>query len=159
PQNRAWSRSPARRCFAAACARCAPSRTCRSRRPRAGSSLLPHQMDEDVLERVLRGLDIAEPDAGPTEVLRDRGDAGAPAPGFIAVGEVASVGRERKAGAGELVRNGSQWLLQMQREVLLAELSHQLGLVLDQDDLAMIDDADAVGHLLRFLDVMRGQDD
>ena len=47
----------------------------------------------------------------------------------------------------------------MQLEPLLAELLHQAGLVLDQDDLALVDDADAVGHLLGLFDVMRGQDD
>ena len=50
-------------------------------------------------------------------------------------------------------------LLQLQRQLLLAELAHQLGLVLDQDDLALVDDADAVGHLLGLLDVVGGQDD
>ena len=49
--------------------------------------------------------------------------------------------------------------MQLQRELLLAELLHQLGLALDQDDLALVDDADAVGHLLGFFDVVRGQDD
>ena len=47
----------------------------------------------------------------------------------------------------------------LQRQLLLAELAHQLGLVLDQDDLALADDADAVGHLLGLVDVVRGQDD
>ena len=49
--------------------------------------------------------------------------------------------------------------MQLQRQLLLAELAHQLGLVLDQDDLALADDADAVGHLLGLVDVVRGQDD
>ncbi len=47
----------------------------------------------------------------------------------------------------------------MQFELLSAELLHQLGLLLDQHDLAVVDDTDAVGHLLGFLDVMRGEDD
>ena len=49
-------------------------------------------------------------------------------------------------------------MLQRQREPPLAELSHQPSLVLDQDDAAPVDDADAVGHLLGLLDVMRRQD-
>ena len=61
--------------------------------------------------------------------------------------------------AGELGRNGVELLLQLQRQLLLAELAHQLGLVLDQDELALVDDADAVGHLLGFLDVVGGEDD
>ena len=50
-------------------------------------------------------------------------------------------------------------LLQLQRQLLLAELAHQLGLVLDQDELALVDDADAIGHLLGLFDVVRGEDD
>ena len=41
----------------------------------------------------------------------------------------------------------------------LAELLHQRGLLLDQDQLALVDDADAVGHLLGLLDVVGGEDD
>jgi len=35
-----------------------------------------HQAHEDVLERALRGVEIAEPDPGPVEVFQQRGDAG-----------------------------------------------------------------------------------
>jgi hypothetical protein len=72
---------------------------------------------------------------------------------FVAVRRQASSGRPQRRGIA------SSGFLQMQRQLLLAELLHQLGLVLDQDDLALVDDADAVGHLLGFLDVVRGQDD
>ena len=47
----------------------------------------------------------------------------------------------------------------MQRELLLAELLHERGLLLDHDQLALADDADAVGHLLGLVDVVRGEDD
>ena len=50
-------------------------------------------------------------------------------------------------------------LLQVQRQLLLAELLHQLGLLLDHDQLALVDHADAVGHLLGLVDVVGGQDD
>ena len=49
--------------------------------------------------------------------------------------------------------------VQVQAQFLAAQLAHQLRLVFHQYQLAAIDDADAVGHLLGFLDVMRGQDD
>ena len=49
--------------------------------------------------------------------------------------------------------------MQLQRQLLPAELAHQLGLVLDQDQLALVDDADAIGHLLGFFDVVRREDD
>src|SRR3546814_17605002 len=42
-------------------------------------------------------------------------------------------------------------------DLLLAELGHQRGLVFDQHDFAVVDDADAIGHLLGFLDVVRGE--
>ena len=47
----------------------------------------------------------------------------------------------------------------MQLQLLLAEFLHQAGLVLDQDNLALVDDADPVGHLLGLFDVMRGEND
>src|SRR5262245_10302757 len=60
---------------------------------------------------------------------------------------------------GERARHGVEFVVQMHRELLLPELAHQLGLVLDQDDLAVIDHADAVGHVLGLFDVVRGEDD
>ena len=48
---------------------------------------------------------------------------------------------------------------ELEVEDLPAELLHQLGLLLDQDQLALVDDADPVGHLLGFLDVVGGEDD
>ena len=56
-------------------------------------------------------------------------------------------------------RDGSEHFLQLERQHLLAELAHELGLLLDQDDLPLADHADALGHQLGLLDVMRGQDD
>ena len=50
-------------------------------------------------------------------------------------------------------------LLQVHRELLLAKLLHEARLLLDHDELALVDHADAVGHLLGFLDVVRGEDD
>jgi hypothetical protein len=47
----------------------------------------------------------------------------------------------------------------VQDQLLLAQHAHELGLVLHQDDLAVVDHADPVGHLLGLLDVVRGQDD
>ena len=47
----------------------------------------------------------------------------------------------------------------MQAKLFLAQLAHQPGLVLNQDDLALADNADSVGHLLRFFDVVGGEDD
>ena len=57
--------------------------------------------------------------------------------------------------AGDLL----QRVLQVQAKLFLAQLAHKPGLVLDQDNLALADNADAVGHLLRFFDVVGGEDD
>ena len=69
-----------------------------------------------------------------------------------AVGKLQRIGGER---LGDRVERA----LQLERQLLLAELAHQRRLVLDQDELALVDDADAVGHLLGLLDVVGGQDD
>ena len=60
---------------------------------------------------------------------------------------------------GELWRNELQRVLQMQRQLLSAELAHELRLVFDQNDLALADHTDPISHFLGFVDVMRGQDD
>ena len=65
----ARSRSRVRRCSAAACGPCAPSRTCRSRTRPADSSVLSHQVDKDVLERALGRAEILKPDSREVEIL------------------------------------------------------------------------------------------
>jgi len=47
----------------------------------------------------------------------------------------------------------------MEDQLALAELLHQRVLLLDEDELAFVDDADAVRHLFRFFDVVRREDD
>src|SRR4051794_3231117 len=91
PQNRATSRSPATRCFAAACAPCATSRIYKSRRPPAGSSSLAHQIDEDVLQRALAGFKVAEADAGFAQILKQSRNTGALALRVVVVDESAAV--------------------------------------------------------------------
>jgi len=81
------------------------------------------------------------------------------APRVVIIGELAAVFRQHQAIGRERGRDGLELVLQMQRQALLAELLHQVGLVLHQDDFALVDDADAVGHLLGLFDVMRGEDD
>ena len=94
------------------------------------------------------------------QVAEQRGDAGALALRVVGVDELAAVVGERPGGAAaSAVGNRRRAALQLQRQLLLAELAHQLGLLLDQDQLALVDDADAVGHLLGLLDVVRGEDD
>src|SRR6185437_8082226 len=108
---------------------CGPSRTCRSRGWHERSSVAPHQVDEDVFERRLRGVDVLETDAGRAELVEQRGDAGALAAGIVGVDQLSSVLAERQMVRGERGWHGVERLLQLQRELLLAELAHQLGLV------------------------------
>src|SRR3954452_17361964 len=50
-------------------------------------------------------------------------------------------------------------VLQFEGQPLAAELTHQFGLTLDQNNLALTDDADPIGHLFCFLDVVGGEND
>src|SRR5215831_218379 len=122
------------------CAACVPSRQGRSPTPRGSSSLLPHQIDENVLERALRRLQIGKSNPRAGKVVEQSGDAGRrSAAGIVIVGQLAAVCAERKVMLCECGWDCGQRLLQLQDELLLAELAHQFGLVLDQDDLAFVD--------------------
>src|SRR6266571_8545148 len=94
------SKPPAKRCFAAACARCAPFRTDRSH-ARPGNSWRPYQTDKNVFQRRLGGVEVVEADTGAAEVAEQAGDAGAFALGVVIVNQFATpigyfevVGRE-----------------------------------------------------------------
>ena len=60
---------------------------------------------------------------------------------------------------GELGRNRGERRHGLQRQLLPAELAHELDLVFDEDELALADHAHTIGHLLGLVDVVRGQDD
>src|SRR5207302_8772354 len=98
---------------------------------------LSHQIDEDVFERGLRRVQVAEPDTCDAEVLEQGGDTGALALGIVGVDDFVAAGRKRQPMAGERLRYGVEPLLQVKRQLLLAELAHELGLVLDQNDFAL----------------------
>ena len=53
-----------------------------------------HQIDEDVLERALRGGEVLEGDAGRAEVLQQRGDAGALGLRVVGIDQLAAIGRK-----------------------------------------------------------------
>ncbi len=91
--------------------------------------------------------------------LDQPGDAALLALRLVGVGQSPAVVGKRKPIGRELGRHRVELLLELERHLLLAELVHQLGLVLDQDQLALVDDADPVGHQFGLLDVVRGQDD
>ena len=73
--------------------------------------------------------------------------------------QLVAVRVERELPLAELRRNLRERLLERQRELPLAELLHQRRLLLHDDQLAVVDDADAVGHFLGLVDVVRRQDD
>src|SRR5437588_6249795 len=106
------SRSPATRCFATACGRCGPFHRRRSPALRRGSSLLPDQTDENVLQRALRRLEVLEADAGAVEVLQERGDASALPLAIVGVDEVHAGGGECQVMRREFPRNDGEPLLQ-----------------------------------------------
>ncbi len=70
-----------------------------------------------------------------------------------------TVSRQLEALVREGGRNALQRGLQLQSELLLPELVHQDRFVFHQDDLALADHPDAVGHLLRLIDIVSRQDD
>ena len=104
-------------------------------------------------------MQVLELYAGRAQFFQQRGDAGAIVLGVIGIDQFAAVAAERKLVGGKRGRNALQFVLQLQRQLLLAELAHQLRFFLDEDEPALADYADAVGHFLGFVDVMRGQDD
>src|SRR4051812_11010209 len=61
--------------------------------------------------------------------------------------------------AGKRRGDAVERLVQLQGQALLAELTHELGLLLDNNELALADHPDPVGHLLGLFDVMGGEDD
>src|SRR6185312_12077336 len=141
PRNRARSTPRARRCFAATCGRCGPFRIDRWR-GWLEHSWRVHQADEDVFERRLAGVEIGEADTGGSEVAEQAGDAGTLAPGVVVVDQRAAAVAKIEAIGCKLRRDRLQAAQQMDRQALLAQLLHEAGLFLDQDDLALVDDAD-----------------
>src|SRR5262249_28457850 len=150
---------PARPRSATECAASAPSRICKSRGSPEGSFSLPHQINEDVLKRALRGLQVLEPYPGMGQVLQQTGDAGALALAIVGVDELVTIRHEHQIMACKLGRKRIELLMQLQGQLLLAELVHELDLVLDENDVALGDHPDAVGHVLGLLDVVRSEDD
>ncbi len=104
-------------------------------------------------------LQVANAHAGLAQLAEQRGDAGALGSRVVVVDQLMAVAADREIEGGEAGRNGVEPIDDLQDEALLAELAHQLGFLLDQDHLAFVDDADAVGHLLGLFDVVRGEDD
>src|SRR5205814_360296 len=67
------------------------------------SSLLPHQVDEDVLERALGRREVAELDLGAIEIVEQGGDVGARRLRVIGEYQFAAVPRQHQGIAGERI--------------------------------------------------------
>src|SRR5262249_1369275 len=117
----------ARRCFAVACVGCGSFRTCKWRGWPGNSWLIPpYQTDQDILQRALGGFEIGEAAPGRAEIGEQAGDAGALAPGVVVIGQVAALVRQFEMVGGKRRRDGIDARLQMQLELLPAELLHQV---------------------------------
>src|SRR5205085_3963814 len=118
-RNKARSTAPATRCSGRWCARCAPSPTGIWPRPRDSSCVLPHQVDEDILERALRGVDVLQPDVLAEQSFDQPGHAAVLALRLVGVDQRVAV-----VGQGQVVRckfrrNGGELLLQLEFHLLL----------------------------------------
>ena len=119
-----------------------------------------HQVDEDVLERALRRLQVLEPDAGGAQSLEQRGDAGALALRVVGVDRArAPSGAARGVGCEAPAALRSSGCCRCSVSCFLPSLRISSALSSTRMISPLRDDADAVGHLLGFVDVVRGQDD
>src|SRR5437016_1781883 len=115
------------------------------------SRSLLDEAHEDLLERALARLEILEVDAEIGQLAEQRRDLRAlVARGVEDVDEPRASFGELEAVARERVRHPVERTLELEDELFFPELLHQRGLLFDEDDLALADDADAVSHLLGF---------
>jgi hypothetical protein len=104
-------------------------------------------------------VQVLELYAARLQAAQQFGDAGVVRLRVEGIDDLGAIGRQFQLVGVQSRRHRRQRLLQGQRQLLFAELAHQRALVFDQDDLAVVDDADPVGHLLGFLDIVGSQDD
>src|SRR5438105_4200818 len=103
-------------------------------------------------------MQVLEIDAELAEAPEESGDPGLGSVRVECEEQCAPLVRQLERVRGELPGYLCERPLQLQGELLLAELAHECGLVLDHDQLAAVDHAYAVGHLLRLLDVVRSEE-
>src|SRR3954452_11194146 len=104
----------------------APSRTCRSRLPPDDSLLGSHKIDENIFQRTLRGVEVLEGEAALAELLEQGGDAGALPLGVVGVNQLAPAIGQRQVIGRKRVRYNLDALVEMELQLLLAELVHEL---------------------------------
>src|ERR1044071_3208883 len=120
--------------FARACGTSATSRRNRSSGSRRCSSPGAHQVHENVLERALFGAQVLEVDAELVELSQQARDAGAVRLRVEGVDEIVAVGGQLELPPRELRGHAFERVLQMQSELLAAELAHENALLFHQHD-------------------------
>src|SRR5881227_3520108 len=115
------------------------------------------EADENVLERTLLCRKVAKSYSKITQVPEQRRDARMFGLDVESVFHLVATGLQPEMPISQCLWNFRKRLLQHQRQPFAAELLHQFRLLFDEDELALVDHADAVGHLFRFIDIMRGQ--
>src|SRR5690606_28243159 len=117
------------------------------------------QADEDLFQRALARLEVLEVDPELIQLPQETRNARRLVLRVEGVDQRRAVARQLELAMRELRRNALERMLQMQSELLAAELAHQRLLVLHENDLAFVDDADSIGHLFGFLDVVCRKND
>ena len=117
------------------------------------------EADEDLFERALVRVEVGEIDAEIAQAGEQRRHAGALGVAIEDVAQLTPVGDQLQLPIGEFGRDGGEGGSKLDGQLLAAELLHQRMLFFDQHQLAAVDHADAIGHFLRLLDVMGGEDD
>src|SRR5215469_729896 len=128
PRSTAPLKVPGTRCSASGCGTCAPSRNDRSPGSRARSCALSHQVDKNVLQRALAGVQILDVDVELAQPPQQSRNARL-APVRIE-GEYHGMSgiRQLERVLAESCRDGAERLLQVQNELALAQLAHEQGL-------------------------------
>src|SRR5262249_53285803 len=111
-------------------------------------SLAMHQGNEDVLQRALLGVEVFEIDVEFVQPAQQAGDAGFGSLRVKRIDKLMAIAGEFEMIAVQAIGHFVERRLQFERQLLLAELLHQGLLFLDENELAFVDDADAVGHFL-----------
>jgi hypothetical protein len=93
------------------------------------------------------------------QLCQKPGDPRAIPRGVVGIDQRAPVRTDFEAVGGQRRRDFLERFGKVDRHLLLPEAVHQPGLLLDQQDAALVDDGDAVRHRLGFLDVVGREDD
>src|SRR5690606_31620135 len=117
------------------------------------------QADEDLFQRALARLEVLEVDPELIQLPQETRNARRLVLRVERVDQRRAVARQLELAMSELRRDSIERMLQVQGELLAAEFLHERLLVLDENDLALVDDADAVRHLLGFFDVVCRKND